>query len=122
MSKRDYGLTSEGEELVKLANSLGITIDLAHATKKTVIDVCNLSRKPVIASHANVKRLKDHRRNLDDEEIEVIVRTNGVIGITAIVSTLREGNLNSFIYNIKYIWGILWSRTRDNRNGLPGDS
>ncbi|MFP3203506.1 MAG: hypothetical protein RXR43_15230 [Sulfolobus sp.] len=27
MSKKDYGLTSEGEELVKLANSLGIIID-----------------------------------------------------------------------------------------------
>gem|GEM_PF-6835968 len=45
-----------------------------------------MSRKPVIASHANVKRLKDHKRNLDDEEIEAIVRTNGVIGITAIGS------------------------------------
>ncbi|MFP3203507.1 MAG: membrane dipeptidase [Sulfolobus sp.] len=62
-----------------------------------------MSRKPVIASHANVKRLKDHKRNLDDEEIEAIVRTNGVIGITAIVFTLREGNLNSVIDNIKYI-------------------
>jgi membrane dipeptidase len=101
MSKKDYGSTSEGEELVKLANSLGIIIDLAHAGKKAIIDVCNLSKKPVIASHANVKRLKDHRRNLDDEEIEAIVRTNGVIGITATVSTLREGNLNSIIDNIK---------------------
>ena len=39
MSKKDYGLTSEGKELVKLANSLGIIIDSAHACKKTVIDV-----------------------------------------------------------------------------------
>ncbi|QGR19624.1 dipeptidase [Stygiolobus azoricus] len=103
MSKKDYGLTSEGEELVKLANSLGIIIDLAHAGKRTVIDVCNLSKKPVIVSHANVKRLKDHKRNLDDEEIEAIVKTNGVIGITAIVSTLGKGDINSIIDNIKYI-------------------
>jgi membrane dipeptidase len=86
MSKKDCGLTSEGEKLVKLANSLGIIIDLAHTRKKTVINVCNLSRKPVIASHANVKILKDHMRDLDEEEIEATVRTNGVIGITAIGS------------------------------------
>ncbi|BDB98156.1 membrane dipeptidase [Saccharolobus caldissimus] len=103
MSKKDYGLTSEGEELVKLANSLGIIIDLAHAGKRTVIDVCNVSRKPVIVSHANVKRLKVHKRNLDDEEIEAIVKTKGIIGVTAIVSTLREGNLNSIVDNIRYI-------------------
>jgi len=36
MSKKDNGLTSEGEKLVKLANSLGIIIDLAHTCKKTV--------------------------------------------------------------------------------------
>ena len=45
-----------------------------------------MSGKPVIASHANAERLKDHKRNLDDEEIEAIVRTNGVIGIIAIGS------------------------------------
>lgn len=103
MSKKDYGLTSEGEELVKLANSLGIIIDLAHAGKRTVIDVCNISRKPVIVSHANVKRLKEHKRNLDDEEIEAVVKTKGIIGVTAIVSTLREGDLNSIVDNIRYI-------------------
>ncbi len=103
MSKKDYGLTSEGEELVKLANSLSIIIDLAHAGKRTVIDVCNVSRKPVIVSHANVKRLKEHKRNLDDEEIEAVVKTKGIIGVTAIVSTLRKGDLNSIVDNIRYI-------------------
>ncbi|AOL17570.1 peptidase [Sulfolobus sp. A20] len=103
MSKKDYGLTSEGEELVKLANSLGIIIDLAHASKKTVLDVASITKKPVIVSHANVKRLKDHKRNLDDEEIEAVVKTGGVIGITAIVSTLREANINSIVENVKYI-------------------
>jgi membrane dipeptidase len=103
MSKKDYGLTGEGEELVKLANSLGIIIDLAHASKRTLLDVGSITKKPIIVSHANVKRLKDHKRNLDDEEINAVVKTGGVIGVTAIVSTLREPNIASVIENVKYI-------------------
>jgi membrane dipeptidase len=102
-SKKDYGLTAEGEELVKLANKLGIIIDLAHAGKRTVLDVCSVTSKPVIISHGNAKRLKDHERNYDDEELECIVKTGGVIGITAITSTLPEKTLKGIIENIKYI-------------------
>lgn len=103
MSKKDYGLTGEGEEVVKLANSLGIIIDLAHAGKRTVLDVTTISKKPVIVSHANVSKLKPHKRNLDDEEIEAIVKTKGVIGITAIVSTLHKPSIEGLVENIKYI-------------------
>ncbi|MEM0016514.1 MAG: membrane dipeptidase [Saccharolobus sp.] len=103
MSKKDYGLTSEGEELVRLANELGIIIDLAHAGKRTVLDVAEITKKPVIVSHGNVRKLKDHKRNLDDEEIEAIVKTKGVIGVTAIVSTLKEASINGIIENIRYI-------------------
>ncbi|AKA75142.1 peptidase [Saccharolobus solfataricus] len=103
MSKKDYGLTSEGEELVRLANKLGIIIDLAHAGKRTVLDVTSTSKKPVIDSHTNFTRLKQHRRNLDDEEIEAIVKTKGVIGITAIVATLKEASISGIVESIKYL-------------------
>ena len=102
-SKKDYGLTSEGEELVKLANKLGIIIDLAHASKRTVLDVCSITSKPVIISHGNARKLKDHVRNYDDEEIECVVKTGGVIGITAITSTLPEKSIKGILENIKYI-------------------
>jgi len=103
MSKKDYGLTSEGEKLVKLANELGIIIDLAHAGKQTVLDIASISKKPIIDSHTNFTRLKEHKRNLDDEEIEAIVKTGGVIGITAIVSTLKEPTIKGIIESIKYL-------------------
>ncbi|MCG3109919.1 hypothetical protein L3N51_02216 [Metallosphaera sp. J1] len=103
MSGKDYGLTSEGEELVKLANSLGVIVDLAHAGKRTVLEVASITRKPVIVSHGNMMKLKMHRRNLDDEEIEAVVKTKGVIGITAIVSTLREPTIQGVAENLRYV-------------------
>jgi len=103
MTKKDYGLTNNGEELVKLANELGIIIDVAHASKQTVLDVASTSRKPIIASHANASALKHHRRNLDDEEIEAIIKTGGVIGVTAIRDTLPSPTMQGIVDNLKYI-------------------
>ncbi|ABW02487.1 dipeptidase [Caldivirga maquilingensis] len=102
-SRKDYGLTGEGEELVKLANDLGMLIDLAHASKQTVLDTASVSRKPIIVSHANVRKLKDSRRNLDDEMIEAVVKTGGVIGVTAIPSLLPKPSIEGVVDNIKYI-------------------
>ncbi len=90
MSKRDYGLTGYGEELVRVANELGIIVDVAHSGKKTTMDAASTSKRPVIASHANARSLKNHVRNLDDEELQAIAKTGGVVGITAINSTLSE--------------------------------
>ncbi|MCG2886952.1 MAG: dipeptidase [Vulcanisaeta sp.] len=104
MARKDYGLTAEGEELVKLANELGVIIDLAHASRNTMIDVLKISRKPVIISHANVRSVHDHVRNVDDEVLELLHSNHGVIGITMITSTIGpRPNLDSLVRHILYI-------------------
>ncbi|MEM4312199.1 MAG: membrane dipeptidase [Nitrososphaerales archaeon] len=80
LSSKDYGLTGEGEELVKEANRLGVILDLAHASKNTHMDVLELSKLPVINSHSNAKRLFKVSRNLDDEIYEEIKKKGGVVG------------------------------------------
>ena len=76
-----YGLTSEGRELVQRAEALGMTIDLAHASPRTIADVLALATKPVLASHTGVKATCAGSRNLFDHEIRGIAATGGVIGI-----------------------------------------
>ncbi len=83
-SRKDYGLTDAGEELVRMANKYGIIIDLAHASKNTIIDVTGVSKKPVIVSHTNVRRIVNSHRNIDDESLEAIYKNKGVVGISAI--------------------------------------
>jgi Zn-dependent dipeptidase, microsomal dipeptidase homolog len=102
-SKKDYGLTGEGEELVRLANRLGIILDVSHTSHRTTMEVCQASRRPVIASHSNVMKLKDSPRNLRDEAIEAIIKTGGVIGVTAINSTLPKPTLEGMVEAIKYV-------------------
>jgi membrane dipeptidase len=104
MSKKDYGLTGYGEELVQLCNKLGMLVDLAHASKQTIIDTANASKKPVIVSHTNAKKLRDHVRNLDDDCIEAVVKTGGIIGVTAIPNTLSENaNISDIVRHANYI-------------------
>jgi membrane dipeptidase len=102
-SKKDYGLTGSGEEIIKLCNSLGIIIDLAHAGKKTILDACNISTKPVLDSHTNFKALKEHPRNIDEDSIKAIVDTDGVMGITGIRASLPSPDINGMLESMNYL-------------------
>lgn len=104
--KKDVGLTSDGEELVKIANKLGIIIDLAHASKKTMLDALQVSKKPVIISHANVRKIVDKPRNVDDEVLELLKKNSGVIGISAIgplVSGKPKPTLDDLVEHFVYV-------------------
>ncbi len=104
-TRRDYGLTANGEELIQLANELGIIIDLAHASKNTMVDALKVSKKPVIISHANVQGVHRHIRNVDDEVLELLHKNQGVIGITMIPSTIGpRPNIDSLIRHVLYVY------------------
>ena len=104
--KKDTGLTSDGEELVKMANKLGIVLDLAHASKQTMLDALGASKKPVIISHANARKIVDKPRNVDDEVLELLVKNRGVIGLTVIgplVSNKPKPALDDLVEHFVYI-------------------
>jgi membrane dipeptidase len=104
-SKKDYGLTEEGEELVKIANNLGIILDISHTGRKTAIDVLSLSKLPVIASHSNYSGVHKHMRNVDDEILEGIKRVGGVVGFTMITSTIGERpSIDALARHIIEVW------------------
>ncbi len=100
ISKKDYGLTPEGEELVRMANKLKIIIDLAHASLQTAIDTINASRKPVVISHANYRGIVDSPRNVPDEVLEALEKNRFVISLTAIsslVSRKKEPTIDDLV-------------------------
>ena len=76
------GLSSVGTEIVREMNRLGMVIDVAHASYKTVLDVVEVSETPLILSHSQLKRgEKRHPRLLNPQHAEVIAATGGVIGM-----------------------------------------
>jgi membrane dipeptidase len=107
MSKKDYGLTPEGEELVKTASKIGIIVDVAHASKRTALEVIEISSKPVIISHANVRKFVDTPRNVDDEVLEALHKNKGVIGLSVIgplIANKPKPTLDDLVQHFIYIY------------------
>lgn len=103
-SRKDYGLTGSGERLVDDCNRLGIAVDMAHSSRKTMLDTCSISSRPVIFSHGNVSSVDSHIRNIDDQCIDAICSTGGLIGITAIPQTLgSEPSIERMVQHAEYV-------------------
>ena len=73
------GLTSFGKKVIRRMNSLGMLVDVSHASDDTVRDVIRVSQAPVIASHSSAFAICPALRNLNDELIRGIAGTGGMV-------------------------------------------
>ena len=104
----DTGLTQFGRICVREMNHLGMVVDLAHAGERTTLDAASFSTKPIIVSHANVRRLCDTPRNLTDDAIKAVARSGGVVGITAYAPFCENSpgtrpSIDGYIHHIAYV-------------------
>jgi membrane dipeptidase len=86
------GLTRLGRRAVEEMNRLGIIVDVSHGSDRTTADVLAASSKPVIASHANARALRDHPRNLTDDVIRAIAASGGLVGAVAVPNFIDAGD------------------------------
>ncbi|MBF0316401.1 MAG: membrane dipeptidase [Oligoflexia bacterium] len=78
----DRGLHGIGHEVVAEMNRLGIIIDVAHASKKTMSDVAKITSRPIVSSHTGLYALNPVPRSLTDEHLKLIANTEGVVAIS----------------------------------------
>ena len=102
------GLSDLGKEVVELLNYYGIMIDISHPSKEAIRQMISLSKAPVIASHSSARALRDHPRNLDDEQLSWVKENGGVIQTTALGSFLTDRkdpppNMDDFMDHIDYM-------------------
>ena len=77
------GLSELGRQAVAELNRVGIMIDISHPSKRANMEVFELSRAPVMASHSSARALNDHSRNLDDEQLMALRENGGVVQTVA---------------------------------------
>jgi len=75
------GLTEAGREMIRRMERLGMLIDVAHASARTIDNVLQMAKRPIIVSHTGVRGTCDNNRNLTDEQLRRIAETGGVVGI-----------------------------------------
>ena len=78
---RAPGLTPVGRRIVREMNRAGIIIDLAHASFGVTRDTVELSDRPVMLSHTNLKRPDvEHPRLISVEHAKLVADHGGIIG------------------------------------------
>jgi membrane dipeptidase len=72
-------LTAAGIDAVAELERLGIIFDVSHLGASGVAHVLELAGRPVMATHSSARALRDHHRNLTDDQIRGVAATGGVV-------------------------------------------
>lgn len=98
----DSGITDFGKEAVKLLEKCGIVVDASHLNEKSFYDLCKIATKPFVSSHSNSFSICNQKRNLKDEQFEIISDIGGVVGINLFNKFIGE-NENGFEDILRHI-------------------
>lgn len=101
------GLTELGRQWVRAMESHHMMIDLAHASPATVRNVTAMATRPLLVSHTGVKGTCNNPRNLSDDELRVVARTGGIIGIGYWQTATCGTDAAAVARAIKYATGIV---------------
>lgn len=87
--KEHGGLSQFGREVVGEMNRVGMMVDLSHGAATSFYDAMEVSRVPIVCSHASCRALCDHPRNLDDDQLRALAKNGGVMQVTLYPGFLR---------------------------------
>lgn len=74
-------LTDFGRAVIGTMNRLGMIVDLAHVGRAAFLEACRQSSRPVLVSHTGISGAYPLWRNVDDEQLRAVARSDGVVGI-----------------------------------------
>lgn len=97
------GLSEFGRQVVLKMNAVGMMVDVSHVGEKSFWDTVALSTKPIIASHSCCKALRNHPRNLTDEQIRAIARSGGVVQICLYKHFLADTDVATVADAVRHI-------------------
>lgn len=101
------GLTALGRTWVRQMEAKGMVIDLAHASPATIRDVVEMAKKPVIVSHTGVRGTCNNNRNLSDEQLRLVAKTGGIVGIGYWQTATCGRDAAAVARAIKYTVGVV---------------
>ena len=75
------GLTSQGADLLKAMDEVGLVLDVTHLADESFWQAVEEFKGPTLASHNNCRSLVPGERQFSDEQIRCLIDRGSVIGI-----------------------------------------
>mgnify|MGYP000872137049 FL=1 len=85
------GLKPYGLQAIKEMHRLKIAVDISHLNEAGVNDILTKTDVPPMASHSCCRAIKDHTRNLTDEQLKALFRAGGFVGLNFYPAFLTDG-------------------------------
>jgi microsomal dipeptidase-like Zn-dependent dipeptidase len=103
------GLTDFGRDLVAEMNRLGIIVDATHCSRRTTFDLFEASSEPVVFSHSIPLGVKQHDRNISDDQMRACADTGGVVGINGVGLFLgdNDSSTEALLRAVEYAVGVV---------------
>lgn len=98
----EKGLSLFGKEVIEKMNKLKIGCDLSHLNEKSFYSAIELADFP-LATHSNCRSVYNHKRNLTDEQLKLIAKKGGVIGLCFYPEFLGENVFEKLYLNILHL-------------------
>ncbi len=84
------GVSEFGKQVIEEMNRVGMMVDLSHAGEESFYDALQISKTPIVCSHSSARALCDHPRNLTDEQMRALAKTDGVAQVTLYHGFLKK--------------------------------
>ncbi|MEU7877713.1 dipeptidase [Microbispora bryophytorum] len=103
-------LTSHGVEALREMERLGMLFDVSHLGATGVGHVLEIATRPVIATHSSARALRDHHRNLTDEQLRGVAAGGGVVCVNFLAAFLtedaRSATIDHLVDHIEHVAGV----------------
>ena len=83
--RNDSGISDFGVAIIERMNAVGMAVDVSHCGERTTLEAFEISKRPVVITHSNVRALADgNPRTKTDDAIRAVKKSGGVMGITGV--------------------------------------
>lgn len=103
----DRGLTAHGREVLDAMAAFGMSVDVAHASSRTLRDVLAHPRARPFCSHSGIRGAGGGWRNLDDASLRAIAKKGGVVGVIFATVYLGGDRIDDVVRHIEHALNVM---------------
>ena len=100
--RKGFGLGPLAPEILDVLDGLGAILDVSHLSDEGVEELLHLWRGGLLATHSNLRELRDHPRNISIPLAKAIADRGGMIGVNLYPDFLPEPSLEGVVRTVGY--------------------